>query len=751
MEIAAWLSNFEALAVDELVSSAASAFVAFAERHAAQLVSIVEVRCGESGELVVIDFRTGRPQNSAFPIKRTERLAVRFGTGDPMPLVYVLRNDFPDTPHQQLAFEGAPRAICIDDRSWVEARLNWTPAELVHRILSWFERAARGELHDARQPLDPLMIGSFLSFIISRDDVAQSADLDLVGIHDPAYRRMLRVKRLSDVCERPEVIEPLCLVAYRVAPEDMRRMTFAPANLGSLADMLVARGIDLFEDLATRFSAWLQQTPPPVRRIKSRFAIIVEMPIIAPDGALQNGTDLRAFITDQSVGNIAVALGIAAEAGTEAESEVGYVQLFATPQPDLDAVREIIAQSAEVHYDYDRTLATQLSGQAELDERKVVIVGAGAIGSHIADCLSREGRFRWTVIDDDRLLPHNLARHIGRRGDVSAEKAVLVATAVSYQLKTTEPIAKSIFANVMTDGEERERIDAALNQADLIIDATASVVACRYLSDHRSTARRVSVFFNPSGTAGVLLSEPDDRQLTLRDLEAKLFSLVGQKDGMGNFLSPPEEDFAYTGACRAITNRMPESNVLALSGLLARALGDAVDQPAAVMKVWRLDRAGAVEYFEPQCDALQCFQSGDWRVYVDRGLIQRMHDLRKAKLPNETGGVLTGVVDIPAKCIHLANAAPAPTDSVEASNGFTRGTAGVQEYLDAVFERTRGQVRYVGEWHSHPPRAATRPSAVDLSQIDWLSTLFDIDTLPALMLISGDDDVSVILANREAD
>ncbi|MEX0283322.1 MAG: ThiF family adenylyltransferase [Paracoccaceae bacterium] len=751
MNIAAWVSDFDVTTVSDLGSSAASAFVAFAERHASHLMRFIEVRRGETGELVIIDFRTGRPQQSVCPIKRTERLAVRFGNDDAMPLVYVLRDDFPDTPHQQLTFEGSPRAICIDDRIWAEARLTWTPAELVHRILSWFERAAKGHLHDARQPLDPVMIGSPLSFIISRDDLAQAADLDLVGINDPVHRQMLPVKRLDAVRERPEDIEPLCLSAYIVAPEDMRRLTFAPSNLGSLADMLAERGIDLFEDLRAKFSAWLGQTPPPAWRINGRFAVIVEMPIIAPDGALQNGTDLRAFITDRSVAEIAVALGIAAEAGTEADSKVGYVKLLGRPKPDLDAVRAIAAQSAEVHYAYDRVLASQLSGRTTLDERKVVIVGAGAIGSHIADCLSREGRFRWTVIDDDRLLPHNLARHIGRRGNISAEKAALVAAAVSCQLETAEPIAEHIFANVMTEGDARERIDAALNEADLIIDTTASVLAGRYLSDHPSTARRVSVFFNPTGTGGVLLAEPEDRQLTLRDLEAQMFSLVGRDDRLVHLLAPPEQNFAYTGACRAITNRMPESNVMALSGLLAHALGIAVDQPAAVSKTWVLEPSGAVEYFEPHCEALECFQAGDWRVCVDRGLIQRILAMRDAKLPNETGGVLTGVVDIPAKCIHLADAAPAPEDSLETPGGFTRGTSGVQAYLDGVFKRTRGQVRYVGEWHSHPPRSATNPSTTDLVQIDWLSTLFEIDTLPALMLIAGDHDVSIILANRRAD
>ncbi len=134
-----------------------------------------------------------------------------------------------------------------------------------------------------------------------------------------------------------------------------------------------------------------------------------------------------------------------------------------------------------------------------------------------------------------------------------------------------------------------------------------------------------------------------------------------------------------------------------------------------------------------------------------RGLTDRIIDMRAACLPEETGGVLTGMVDIPAKRIHLVDAAPAPPDSKASAYGYQRGTAGVQEYLDRVYELTRGQVRYVGEWHSHPPRVAALPSETDLSQIDWLAALFDMDTLPALMLIAGDQGVTVILANTQAE
>lgn len=748
MDIQAWLSDYRVIADSDLKSPEAQLLVRFVERHAADVASLVELRSGDRGELVVLYLRTGRPQKSACAIKSMELIAVRFCGGDEMPLVYMLRPDFPDTPHQQLTLEGSPRAICIDDRSWSEARLTWTPAELIHRILNWFARAARGELHDARQPLDPVMIGSQLSFLISRDVLGRADDLDLVGVVDGEYRQMLRVMPVQALKHPAENIEPLCLVAYRIGAEQMRRLTFAPHNLGSLADMLEERGIDLLADLRERFSDWLGQDNPPAWRINSRFAVIVEMPIIAPDGALKHGTDLRAFITDQPVGALAVALGIAVEANPNEGSKVGFVKRLVPSPVDNEAVRAIIAQSAEVHYEFDRTLAAQITGRACPDERRVVMVGAGAIGSHVADCLVREGRFRWTVIDDDRLLPHNIARHTRRGPDVTKGKAALVSSAISEIIHDTETVACAVAADVMREGPFREQIDQAMECADLIIDATASVVAARYLSDHPAAARRASVFFNPAGDSVVLLAEPADRSLSLRDLEVQYLSLVAREEGLARHLAVPGGRFAYTGACRAITNQIPQSRVMALSGLVSAALGHAVDQGSAVIRVFTLAETGEVAVHSVEPEAVEVFPAGQWTIAIDQGLVRRMHAMRNACLPNETGGVLTGVVDIPAKRIHLVDAAPAPTDSQCSVDGFTRGTEGIQEYLDRMLAVTRGQIRYVGEWHSHPPRAGTHPSATDLRQIDWLSTLFDIETLPALMIIAGEEDTRIILANH---
>ena len=124
-------------------------------------------RCG-SANCIVADLLTGSPQAPVYPIRTTERIGILFVGEGRLPFVVLLRDDFPDTEHQQIVPKDHPAVICIDDRPWAEARLTWTPAELIERVLSWFRRAARGELQDARQPLDPIFMVSPLSFIVAR-------------------------------------------------------------------------------------------------------------------------------------------------------------------------------------------------------------------------------------------------------------------------------------------------------------------------------------------------------------------------------------------------------------------------------------------------------------------------------------------------------------------------------------------------------------------------------------------------------
>jgi hypothetical protein len=745
-----WLGSFEPIEVAGLRNLQARDVAAFLGRYAADIATVVEYRRDGEREVIVADLLTGAPQAPVYPIRTTERVGLLFVGEARLPFAVMLRDDFPDTEHQQIVPQGHPAVICIDDRPWAEARLTWTPSELIERILSWFRRAARGELHDARQPLDPILMGSLLSFIIARSVLDTDDAGDLIGEHDLGLDNVLRVKRRAEVGPFTAGMEPVTIAAYRVAPERMKRLRHAPVDVAGLAAMLNERGIDLIGDLKTRLTAALAQGKKAAWRLNARVAIIVEMPILSPRGDHESGADLRAFITPLAAGDIAVALGIALKQEARGEgSKVGYVSAIGAAGIDLAALAAIPVQSAEVHLEFERDLAARLAGRAAPDTRRAVLVGAGAIGSHIADCLAREGRFSWTVIDDDRLLPHNLARHTAIGADVSRPKAEIVARHLNA-IVAEGTIARAIPANLFAAGAAGEAVSQALAAADVVIDATASVLAARALSDGEAGARRLSAFFNPAGEAAVLFGEPQDRTITLRDLEAQYLGLILRTPRLDAHLGKLAETIAYTGACRAITNRIPQSRAAILAGLAAAGISAAVDRPGGGISVWTLAGTGEVTLDAAAPEPVWRYEAHGWIITIDAGLARRIIAMREARLPVETGGILFGLVDIPARRIHLVDATPAPPGSVEESGGFVRGMGGVDQLMESVSRRTAGQVRYIGEWHSHPPRASARPSTIDGRQLDWLAALMGMDSMPALMVIAADRELAVIFADQRA-
>jgi tRNA A37 threonylcarbamoyladenosine dehydratase len=102
---------------------------------------------------------------------------------------------------------------------------------------------------------------------------------------------------------------------------------------------------------------------------------------------------------------------------------------------DQRALDAIPIEVADVHIEFDQERAAELAGLPQADARKVILVGAGTIGSQTAMIIAREGRFSWTVVDDDRLLPHNLARHSLEFRHLCQPKAV----ALCHQLDGLRP------------------------------------------------------------------------------------------------------------------------------------------------------------------------------------------------------------------------------------------------------------------------------------------------------------------------
>jgi molybdopterin/thiamine biosynthesis adenylyltransferase len=116
------------------------------------------------------------------------------------------------------------------------------------------------------------------------------------------------------------------------------------------------------------------------------------------------------------------------------------------------------------------------TGAADLAGRRVAIVGCGAVGSHVADLLYRDGIRHLDLIDGQLLRPGNVIRHLAPLSLVGLPKAEAVKQVLlSYELGGDGGDIQANRSIIASPGKALEILD----RSDLVIDATA---------DHRATA-----------------------------------------------------------------------------------------------------------------------------------------------------------------------------------------------------------------------------------------------------------------------
>jgi len=743
-----WFDSYEEIDINDLQVPMAQEFARFINHHGAGAAYLDGARRIKDGhELLLMRVATGRPQRPAYRLQREELIGVLFTVKEHYPYVMSAREDFPDTPHQNLVPPEAPYSLCIDDRSWREAKITYTPAELLHRIVLWFEKAGKGELHEAHQPLDPYFLGMAGTAILPGQVFEQGQDercdlaVDLVDEKSGTVR--LNYCSAVDLEKYKEQSVQIVFVTYEILPDSMSRLRTAPNNLALLHKEMESRGIVLFEDLVCKLRSWILEDDAWKQfRFCSCLGILVKLPIIHPKTGRTGAHSMIAFVTDCSLGDVGVSIGCL-DKNDKVDGALKYVPKILIDPVAQDKLECVKLYPMNVVSSFEPYLAARMAGREAFDHRKVTMVGAGAVGSLVADTLSREGRFSWTIIDNDVLLPHNLARHALSSLFVGHPKAL------GLQLHLGKNVlgctAEGIVADVIEPGEHAEKIDLALHSADIILDAAASVPVSRYLCDLSVSARRAAFFFNPTGTAAVLMVENEERAVDLRIVEAEFYSRILSNSELVDLLIVTPERLQYSGDCRAVTTRMPASRAQILGGLISQELGKALDTPQALLKIWKIADTGAVTVISYQPEQPVSCQIAEWKVRLLPSVVEHIQGMRCAKLPCETGGALMGVVDIPAKRIEVITALPPPPDSEEKPNEFVRGIEGLESMVKASMARTLDLIRYVGEWHSHPKGCGTGPSKIDLSQLAKLAETLSSDGCPGVQVISGDGELGISL------
>jgi len=561
----------------------------------------------------------------------------------------------------------------------------------------WLNAAAMGELTGTRQVVDPFFVALGPDLLVPARVLAGARSDLAYALVPPAGSgdgnvRCVHLAESGDMPIGQGGFKALLLTA----PVSMAKsVTAPPGTVEALLRVAQAAGLDLLRSLQN----WIAQLP--AADLSRRPALLLTFPV-AGTGSAEVRHDLVAFALKCDIGRLGTMLGVLSPDPDRASSW-GKLLVRAPVHLDLLAAERMLSMAVQL--EFDLAAAKPMSGAPGSSATKALLIGAGAIGSHVALALTREGRHTWTVVDGDWLRPHNLARHVLGQAQVGVSKARALAVMLSDLSRAQ---ATPIACDVLRPADQAQALEEAAAGSDVILDASASVAVSRRISDWgHAKARRVSAFFNPSGNAAVLLAEDAARSIPLDALEAQYYRLVLRDDVLSAHLAPPPEGFRYAGSCRAVSARIPESRVSVLSGLAAEGISAALAEERATLCTWSLQPGGGVTVALAAPSMLRRETLAGWTVLLDDDLAAEVRSFREEALPSETGGVLVGAVDMQRRVIAVIDALRPPADSPGDATVFTRGTEGLRDRLDAVARRTGGMVRYIGEWHPTP--VAARP------------------------------------------
>lgn len=678
-------------------------------------VTLFELLQGsDNDEFLFLNFLPDIPNNPINDITQEETIVIiTAGNTQELPKVFALRDDFPlGLPHTNITKDERPVSLCIFEDNFEELKHQWSGSYFLQSIKNWLELTARDELHQEDQPLEPFVIGSNGIIVNPNNNYIKQLPSGFYkttnsSLGTPIHRLFIATPPLDNG-----------VVHQRVD------------NLYALSELFKSKDIDLFKLLKPKIIELVNGGLS--HKINGDFwkgivFLIVEIPVLRD--SKNSEPTLAGFKINATISELSTIFG---------RTVVNLNSVFEIEQNLSESkLSSINIEILSPHLSLNKTLAKNYSGiDKKWSESKFSLIGLGALGSQFFMNLARSGFGQWNLIDKDILLPHNFIRHAST--DIENQITVNKAEAISKQANGllndcnfSKPLPKNIY-----DVEK-----STLLKSDVILDMSTSIGAERYLANEIKTVRKFSSFLNPMGSDLVMLTEDNESYYPLDLLEIQYYKELLADTSLSQHLAfEQDKKIRYARGCRDITSKIPQENLAIFSGIASKAFKKKLNNDDASIDIWKMDESSSINHYTFLVDDWFEEKINGWTIFFNESTLNKISKFRIDKLPNETGGILVGAIDNFYKKVYVTNTILAPEDSIEKPTLFIRGIKGVCEKLEIIGNTTNDNLKYLGEWHSHPKNYGLAMSGDDKVQFSELTNEAKLNGQPAIMSIFGDNE-----------
>jgi integrative and conjugative element protein (TIGR02256 family) len=370
-----------------------------------------------------------------------------------------------------------------------------------------------------------------------------------------------------------------------------------------------------------------------------------------------------------------------------------------------------------------------------LKKISINILGVGALGSEIADCIAKAGVNEITLWDNQTFKVHNAVRHLAGLDHFSEPKVYSVAEI----LQNHNP-----FVNVYCNPFSLYDLDPNIHLRDdsLSISSVAD--------------DNVEGFINQQL---VISNKPAFYIRALRGGKAaRIIRVIPGKDACFNCLSlyridrlefieiPEDEDYpTIKNECNNPIRPASACDLKLIASMASRLIIDYLQADSEIHNNWIwstevISRTIIQEPFKlyaqnikPHINCVYCHHEKKISIAIDQSTLEEMRGLIEKSNSVETGGVLAGFKDERGNLIIRKASGPGPK-AVQTSLIFEKDIEFCQNFLNEIYSNSESKIVYVGEWHSHPSNN-NKPSHTDLKSLSDISEQKDYLTEMPIMII----------------
>ena len=387
----------------------------------------------------------------------------------------------------------------------------------------------------------------------------------------------------------------------------------------------------------------------------------------------------------------------------------------------------------------DTKLLQQFSGATQvIKENKMIMqIGCGSLGSKITLHLARNGNENFKLIDEKYFVPNNNARHaLFSSSSLNTKVELLQKAMQEIGLKNINAISKNIF----------DIADFETSAEDIIIDSTASLSVNNYLTKKEFEGRLIHTSLYNNGTIAFVGIEGIDREVKIIDVTSLMYQKCTEDNEIAKKITNTHATYQSTGqGCGSFTTISSDATIsISASGMsnliqskINNDFSDDGEFLLGVMDENNLGMSWETTTIQPlNIQHIKGPQGEDWEIRIFQNILDDIKIESDKWNDLETGGILIGHISIPTQTIVITGQIEAPEDSERGVTKFYSGVKGLNEKIKSIEKSSARMITQLGTWHSHP-NSSSNPSSIDLGSKRKMYE--DRNNMPTVCLISGTD------------